>query len=627
MIEHFGSELYLFQRHQLEALFGAHIHAAATQNTSRRIGFIAFENRIDPAAKAAACFALGTFLVEADFNFRHSRTAVDGQHGNGFAVQAHKIREHAMVIENFDFDLRLRPFAPGEEFVDPGRNAPPVAHAVDDQARAEYTIASGEDARSAGHEGVAVGHDQPARRDLYAIFRLQEIQISALANGHDDGIAFDHRLAIFMESRIEPPGRVEDPFGFDGFETHHFSVTADHLLGSSAVMQDDAFDLGFLDFLQGRRHLLPVFEADNSHFARPHAQRRKRDVHHFMARHGRDIALARHLAFSSPGMLLQHFASGRARHVHGDIAAANDDDFFSDVEPVPEIGVEQEIDSFVNAVQIHSRYGKIAAAVGANRDHDRIESLRTQSGNRVIAAGGTVQFQGDVADFEDFADLRIHHAARQAVFRNSQAEHPTRHRRGVEDGHRVTFYGQVGRRREPNRTASHYGDAIRQLGHGLAMHRQRVSGLGTVTFRQEALQGPTGNRLLDGAAPAGGLTRVSAHAPADTGHRVGFTRPAIGLFELPFRNQRDVAPGIGSGRARHHAGKIAVEPVAVYFLVAKAHSHNSVVPVGGRPFFGYFVKLKSTAASPGTFAGLDCTFMPSCHADAVYWPSGTFAIL
>src|SRR5471032_2913407 len=296
MIEHLGSELYLFQRHQLEALFGAHIHAAATQNTSRRIGFIAFENRIDPAAKAAACFALGTFLVEADFNFRHSRTAVDGQHGNGFAVQAHKIREHAMVIENFDFDLRLRPFAPGQEFVDPGRNAPPVAHAVDDQARAEYTIASGEDARSAGHEGVAVGHDQSARRDLYAIFRLQEIQIGALADGHDDGIAFDHRLAVFMESRIEPPGRVEDPFGFDGFKTHHFPVTADHLLGSSAVMQDDAFDLGFLDFLQGRRHLLPVFEADNSHFARPHAQRRKRDVHHFMARHGRDIALARHLA-------------------------------------------------------------------------------------------------------------------------------------------------------------------------------------------------------------------------------------------------------------------------------------------------------------------------------------------
>src|SRR5471030_2507033 len=250
MIEHLGSELYLFQRHQLEALFGAHIHAAATQNTSRRIGFIAFENRIDPAAKAAAWFAL----------------------------QAHKIREHAMVIENFDFDLRLRPFAPGEEFVDPGRNAPPVAHAVDDQARAEYTIASGEDARSAGHEGVAVGHDQPAGRDLYAIFRLQEIQISALANGHDDGIAFDHRLAVFMESRIEPPGRVEDPFGFDGFETHHFSVTADHLLGSSADMQDDAFDLGFLDFLQGRRHLLPVFEADNSHFARPHAQRRKRYI-------------------------------------------------------------------------------------------------------------------------------------------------------------------------------------------------------------------------------------------------------------------------------------------------------------------------------------------------------------
>ena len=75
-------------------------------------------------------------------------------------------------------------------------------------------------------------------------------------------------------------------------------------------MQDDAFDLGFFDLLKCRRHLLPVFEADDAHFARTHAQGQQRDVHHLMARHRRDIALARYRTFGFPGMLLEHFASG-----------------------------------------------------------------------------------------------------------------------------------------------------------------------------------------------------------------------------------------------------------------------------------------------------------------------------
>ena len=126
MIQYLWSEVDLFQRHQFEALLGAHIHASATQDTSRSVCFIAFENRIDPAAKTPACFAHCAFLIEADFNFRHTRPAGKRQHGHGFAVQLDKIREHAMVIENFDFDLGLGLLAPGEVFVDPRRNAPAV---------------------------------------------------------------------------------------------------------------------------------------------------------------------------------------------------------------------------------------------------------------------------------------------------------------------------------------------------------------------------------------------------------------------------------------------------------------------------------------------------------------------
>src|ERR1051326_1018667 len=114
------------------------------------------------------------------------------------------------------------------------------------------------------------------------------------------------------------------------------------------------------------------------------------------------------------------------------------------------------------------------------------------------------------------------------------------------------------------------------------MNNQRVPGLGAVTFCEETLQCSNGNRLVNGAAPAGSLARMSADAPADARHGIGFTRPTVGLFELPIRNKRDVAPGVGSRRARHHAGEIAIEPVAVDFLVAKSHSHSSLVPVVDR---------------------------------------------
>ena len=55
-----------------------------------------------------------------------------------------------------------------------------------------------------------------------------------------------------------------------------------------------------------------------------------------------------------------------------------------------------------------------------DRQHDRVEALFPQLANREIAAGGLVQSQRDVARFENFADLRLDHAPRQAVFRECQ---------------------------------------------------------------------------------------------------------------------------------------------------------------------------------------------------------------
>ena len=67
-------------------------------------------------------------------------------------------------------------------------------------------------------------------------------------------------------------------------------------------------------------------------------------------------------------MLADDFASCGTRHVHGDIAAADHDDFLADGELVSEIYVEQKVDALVNAIQVNSRNGEIAAAMRTHGD-------------------------------------------------------------------------------------------------------------------------------------------------------------------------------------------------------------------------------------------------------------------
>src|ERR1019366_4907128 len=60
-------------------------------------------------------------------------------------------------------------------------------------------------------------------------------------------------------------------------------------------------------------------------------------------------------------------------HIHGNVAAADHDHFLADGELVTQVHVEQKIDSFVDAVQIDSGNGEIAAAMSAHRKQHSIE--------------------------------------------------------------------------------------------------------------------------------------------------------------------------------------------------------------------------------------------------------------
>ncbi len=146
-------------------------------------------------------------------------------------------------------------------------------------------------------------------------------------------------------------------------------------------------------------------------------------------------------------MLADHFARRRTRHVHGDVAAADHNHLLADGELVAEIHVEQEIDAFVNAVQVHAGNGEIAAAMRAHGDQDRVEALMAQVGNREVASRSLIELESNVAGCENFPHLRFHHVTRQAVFGDAEVKHSAGHRSGLKNCDRVTHQSQVVRRR------------------------------------------------------------------------------------------------------------------------------------------------------------------------------------
>ena len=267
-----------------------------------------------------------------------------------------------------------------------------------------------------------------------------------------------------------------------------------------------------------------------------------------------DVFSGRLGILDATGMLLHHFASGGASHVHGDIAAADHNDFLADGELVSEIYVEQEIDAFVNAIEIDSRDAEIAAAVRADGDQHRVESLASQIGDREVASGSMIQFESDVARLQNLSDLRFHHIARQAVFRNSQIQHSARDWRGFENRDRIAHQREVMRRRESNRASAHDSNLIRKF----VLAASFVDVDRTLRFRpvllgQEAFQCADRNRPVDFAAAASRLAGMRTDSPANAGQRIRVARKAIGLFKASFGNQADVASGIGMRRTRHHA--------------------------------------------------------------------------
>jgi len=266
-------------------------------------------------------------------------------------------------------------------------------------------------------------------------------------------------------------------------------------------------------------------------------------------------------------MLAQNFAGGGAGNVHGDVAAADDEDVATNGELVSEIDVEEEIDTAMNAIEVNAGDGEIAAAVGADGQKNGVESLLAEFGDLKVTAGAVIEFQVDVASGKNLADLGFDDVAGETVLGDAEIEHAAGDGSGLEDSDGIAHEGEVVGGGEPDRAGADDSDFEGQFGFdGAGVHVDVMLGLGPITLGEKTLEGADGNGFVDLTAAAGGFAGMSANAAADTGKRVGAAGVLIRFFETALGNEADVTTCVGVRRAGHHTGEVSMEPVLIHPL-------------------------------------------------------------
>src|SRR5208282_3347217 len=122
--------------------------------------------------------------------------------------------------------------------------------------------------------------------------------------------------------------------------------------------------------------------------------------------------------------------------VNRDVAAANHDHFFTNFKAVAQVHVEKKIDAFDHAVEFVAGEIQVAAAVQTEGHENSLITLAAQIFQGEVAAQAHVEFQLG-PEIQDFADLRLQDVARQAIFRDAQMHHASRHCRCFKNRHGI----------------------------------------------------------------------------------------------------------------------------------------------------------------------------------------------
>ena len=172
-------------------------------------------------------------------------------------------------------------------------------------------------------------------------------------------------------------------------------ISSDDPLRPQTMQELDPFDLCLLDLELARRHLDPVLERDAADATGPQPDGRAGDVERRGGGGPGRVGLGQGLGFglvhavdpggrSGPsGSDLTERAPGR---VQRNVASPDDDHVVAELDPVPEVDVQEEVHRAKHAVEVDTGDLKIAAPHRTDAEEHRSESVLLERGQAEVLA-------------------------------------------------------------------------------------------------------------------------------------------------------------------------------------------------------------------------------------------------
>ena len=240
--------------------------------------------------------------------------------------------------------------------------------------------------------------------------------------------------------------------------------------------------------------------------------------------------MQRHAQFrlAHPRKLLR-LADDRARHVEGDVAAADDDDFAAERHAETQVDVQQELNRPQHAVELHAFDGQLAALVRADAEEHRLVALLLQVRQRrsPARAGGCRRISTPSDSMASISARMISRGSRYSgtpstsipparlCASNTVGENPINASSCAQDSPAGPAPTIATLRPPPMRLAA------RVAQFGIDAAKIEVVRLDAELFADKPFQRADGNGGVERPAAAFGLAGRGANAPADGGERVG----------------------------------------------------------------------------------------------------------
>ena len=238
-----------------------------------------------------------------------------------------------------------------------------VGHCIDHGGWSQHRVTACEQTRDAGGERVLVGHDPPAGAGDHA----QPGRVDPLADGHDHRVSHEDGGPQIVELGIETPLLVEHARAGSEGHPRHLAPTRLDPRGPETVVEDDSL-LERLGCLPGvGRHLRAALETRQMH--RRHAGQ----------------------------------PAGATRGIHGNVAAADDQDGGPESRCLTTVDQTQEIQTFPDARSLFADDAQFPAHPGSRRCEHSFEP-GLQEARRVGDARARLGLHTQV---EDVLDLLV----------------------------------------------------------------------------------------------------------------------------------------------------------------------------------------------------------------------------